>query len=59
MWIKIKDIDIYTGMREAEAEIIGPNVPADQRRASVQAMQAQKKKRGVKGYVVEAVRNIF
>lgn len=58
LFIPVREIDIYTGMREEQALISGPNVPADQRRASIQQMQAEKP-RGVKGHLMGIVRNII
>lgn len=60
LWIKIKDIDIYSGMREDQRNSIsGPNVPEGQRRASVQELQESKKKHGAKDYVMTGLRNLF
>lgn len=60
LWIKIKDIDIYTGMRDDQrSSISGPNVPEGQRRASVQELQERKKKHGAKDYVMTGLRNVF
>jgi amino acid transporter len=59
LFIRTRDIDIYTGMREEQALISGPNVPADQRRASIQELQASRQKRGVKGHVMGFVRNLI
>lgn len=60
LWIAIKDIDIYTGMREGQKTLIsGVEVPEDQRRASINEMQDEKKKRGIKDWAVAGVRNII
>jgi amino acid transporter len=59
LWVKIKDIDIYTGMRETQRAISGAGIPEDQRRASVIAMQDGQKKKGPKEYVMAGVRSIF
>lgn len=58
LWVPINKIDIYTGMREEQTFISGPNVPQDQRRASIQQLQAEKKT-GAKASVMKAVRQIF
>lgn len=58
MWVPIKNIDIYSGMREEQRGISGLHVSEDQRRASIQQMTMEKK-RGPKNYLVGAVRNIF
>jgi amino acid transporter len=42
LYIKIKDIDIYTGLREEQLELI--NAPEDQRRQSIMEMQGVKSK---------------
>src|ERR1700761_2990001 len=45
LYVKIKDIDIYTGMREGQAELIsGEGIAEDQRRASIIEMQEEQKK---------------
>lgn len=60
IWIKIRDIDIYTGMREHQRESIsGPGIPEDQRRASIQQLQESKKKQGAMDWVKASVRNVF
>jgi yeast amino acid transporter len=58
-FIKTKDIDIYTGMRDTQNMISGVGVPEEQRRASIQEMQDEKRKRGVKDYIIAGVRNII
>jgi len=60
LYIKIKDIDIYTGMREGQRTMIsGPGVPGEQRRASVIELQDEKRKRGVKDYLMAGVRSVI
>ncbi|EXJ96315.1 hypothetical protein A1O1_01441 [Capronia coronata CBS 617.96] len=58
-FIRTKDIDIYTGMREAQLMISGVDVPEEQRRASIVEMQEEKKKRGPKDYIMSGLRNII
>ena len=58
LYVRIKDIDIYTGMRETQAVRIGPDVSDETRRASITEMQAKKNK-GFKGHLVGAIRNII
>lgn len=59
MYVKIKDIDIYTGMREGQAEMVsGPNVSEEQRRASVLEI-AQENKKDAKGWAKSVVRSVF
>lgn len=59
LYVKIKDIDIYTGMRDYVQNISGADVPEETRRASVIEMQEAKKKRGVKGHLMAGVRSII
>ncbi|KAK7182871.1 hypothetical protein DPSP01_014393 [Paraphaeosphaeria sporulosa] len=60
LWIATKDIDIYTGMRQEQRELIsGEDVTAETRRASIQEIQDEKKKRGVKDYIMAGVHSIF
>jgi len=60
LYVKIKDIDIYTGMRETQATLVsGPDVTPEQRRASILEMQADIEKKGVMGWTKAAVRSIF
>jgi yeast amino acid transporter len=58
LFIRLKDIDIYTGMRDTQAEISGQGVSEEHRRASIQQMQDEKKS-GVGGRAMALVRNIF
>ena|ERR1700744_4030093 len=59
IYVKIKDIDIYTGMREGQELISGPQVPEDQRRESVIALQEEEKKEGAAGWVRAVVSSVF
>ncbi|KAK6383069.1 hypothetical protein LTS17_003739 [Exophiala oligosperma] len=59
LFTRAKDIDIYTGMRETQQYISGRNVPQDQRRASIQSLQAENEKKGAKGYIMSVIRNII
>jgi len=58
LWVPIKDIDIYTGMRETQRGISGAGVSDEVRRASILEMQDEKP-RGVKGHIMAVVRNII
>jgi amino acid transporter len=58
-FVKLEDIDIYTGMRDTQVSISGADVSEDQRRASIIEMQGEKKPRGPKDYVMSVVRSIF
>jgi amino acid transporter len=59
LYVKIKDIDLYTGMRENQLSISGANVSEEQRRASVAEIIGEKKKTGPMGWVVRVVRNVI
>lgn len=58
LFVSIKDIDIYTGMRETQRSISGAGVTDEQRRASIAEMQ-DGKKTGPLSYVMRGVRNII
>jgi amino acid transporter len=59
LYVKIKDIDIYTGMRDVQQTISGADVSEEQRRAMVTELQGEKKKRGPKEYIMAGIRNII
>ncbi|KIW90285.1 uncharacterized protein Z519_08929 [Cladophialophora bantiana CBS 173.52] len=60
LFIRAKDIDIYTGMREGQRRMVsGPGVSEEQRRASILEMQEEKKKRGPKDYIMAGIRNLI
>ncbi|KIV85473.1 hypothetical protein PV11_01165 [Exophiala sideris] len=59
LFVRTRDIDLYTGMRETQSMISGPGVPEGVRRASIQEMQAERKKGGPLGYLKAVVRNII
>lgn len=59
LFIRAKDIDLYTGMRESQRYISGHDVPEDQRRASIQSLQEENKKKGAKDYIMAGIRNII
>jgi amino acid transporter len=58
LFVRTKDIDIYTGMRESQRTISGVGVSEEQRRASIAEMQDGKKK-GPKDYIMAGIRNII
>jgi amino acid transporter len=59
LFVRTRDIDIYTGMREGQlARISGENVTEGERRASILELQAEKKK-GAKGRAIGVVRGLF
>jgi len=60
LWIRTKDIDIYTGMRQGQREVIsGEGVTEDQRRASIEEMRDGQKKKGVKAYIRAAYHTVL
>lgn len=60
IWIKIQDIDVYTGMRDAQREMIsGEGVTDEQRRASIQEMQEEKQPKGFMGRLKAGVRQVI
>lgn len=59
LYVKIKDIDIYTGMREGQLQMIsGQHLTADQRKDSIMEIQEEKKK-GAGGWALSVVRAVF
>lgn len=59
-YVKIKDIDIYTGIREGQLELIsGAHLTDDQRRESIIEIQDEKKKKGAMGWTKAFVTSIF
>ena len=60
LYVKIKDIDIYTGLREEQvSQISGQDVPPEVRRASILELQEETKRKGVMGWTKAAVRSVF
>ena len=59
LFIKTKDIDIYTGMRDTQSTINGVGISEEQRRASIQEMQDERRKRGPKDHIMAVVRSII
>lgn len=59
LFIRLRDIDIYSGMREGQHAISGDGVSPEARRASVQEILNAKKKKGPKDHVMGVVRSIF
>lgn len=58
-FIALKNIDIYTGMREEQAVISGSNVSLEDRRASIMEMQGEKTKKTPMSYLKAAVGNVI
>ncbi|RMY24521.1 hypothetical protein D0865_16394, partial [Hortaea werneckii] len=59
LYVKIKDIDIYSGMRETQRRVSGVDVSEEQRRSSLSEMDAGKGRKGVKGWMMAGVRNLI
>jgi amino acid transporter len=59
LYVKIKDIDIYTGMREEQLGISGAQADPDYRRQSIMQIQGELKKDGPVGYAKAFVKSIF
>ena len=59
LFIKTKDIDIYTGMRDTQSIISGVGVPEEQRRASILEMQEERRKRGPKDHIMAVIRSVI
>lgn len=60
LYIKIRDIDIYSGMREGQADLIsGRGVTDEQRRASIAELKEDNRKAGAAGWAKAFVRSVF
>ncbi|KAJ9498292.1 hypothetical protein H2202_006443 [Exophiala xenobiotica] len=59
LFIRLKDIDIYTDMREEQRHVSAAGLSSEQRRASIIEMHGEKKKRGPKDYIMDGIRNII
>jgi yeast amino acid transporter len=60
LYVKIKDIDIYEGLRKGQvSQISGRDVTPEQRRASILEMQEETRKKGALGWTKAAVRSVF
>jgi amino acid transporter len=59
LYVKLKDIDIYTGMREGQSMLSGADVSEEQRRASIMELQSETKKKGPKDYVMAGIRSFI
>jgi len=59
LYVKIKDIDIYTGMREEQLAISGANADPEYRRQSIAQWQGEQQKKGVLGWAKAGVQSIF
>jgi amino acid transporter len=59
LYVRIKDIDIYSGMRETQLAISGGDVSEEQRRASIAEMHGVPKKRGPVYYIKDFFGNFI
>ncbi|KUJ18626.1 uncharacterized protein LY89DRAFT_581992 [Mollisia scopiformis] len=59
LYVKISDIDIYTGMREEQRGISGLNADPEYRRQSIAQFQSEKVKRGPLAWIKAFVLAIF
>jgi amino acid transporter len=59
LYVKVQDIDIYTGMRDTQRDLSGPNVDPEYRRQSIMEIQAAEPKRGPMGWVKATVQSVF
>ena len=59
LFVRTKDIDIYSGMRDNPSMINGVIASEEQRRISVQVMQDEKRKRGPKDHIMAVIRNVI
>ncbi|KAF2152811.1 hypothetical protein K461DRAFT_294447 [Myriangium duriaei CBS 260.36] len=60
LWIKIKDIDIYTGIRENQLQNISGMAHADEQgNANMQQVQGGTKKRGPKNWIMSGVHTLI
>ena len=59
LFIKLKDIDIYTGMRDLQSVNDGVGMTEEQRRASIHEMAMDRKKKGPKDHVMAVIRSVF
>jgi yeast amino acid transporter len=59
LFIRSKDIDIYTGMREQQLHISGPEVSAEQRRINIAEIQEETEKTSLGAYIKDTIRNII
>ena len=59
LFIRTKDIDIYTGMRDTQGMISGVGISEEQRRASILEMQDETRKRGPMDHVTAVFRSVI
>jgi amino acid transporter len=60
IWVKIKDIDIYSGMRESQTLVSGQGMSPEERRHSIEGMErSEKKPQGFKGRAMGVIRSVI
>lgn len=60
LYVKVRDIDIYTGMREGQIELIsGSHLTPEQRKESIVEIQEETKKKGALGWTKAVVQSVF
>ena len=59
LYIKIKDIDLYTGMRPGQLRISAPDADPQVRRESIMSIQEEQTKKGFYGYAKAVVQSVF
>ena len=60
IWVRIKDIDIYSGMRESQTFVSGQGMSPEERRQSIEGMErSEKKATGFKGRAMGAIRSVI
>jgi amino acid transporter len=59
LYVKIRDIDVYSGLRESQLEISGADVSPEARRESIAQLQGETKKRGALGYGKAIFESVF
>lgn len=59
LYIKIKNIDIYSGMRQGQADLLsGPDISPERRKESIIELQ-QERKRSPKDWIMAGVRTVI
>lgn len=60
LYVPIAKIDVYSGMRQGQAEMIsGPHISHEQRKESIIEIKEDNKKKGIGGWAKAAVRSVI
>jgi len=60
IWVKIRDIDIYSGMRESQVLVSGQGMSPEERRHSIEGRErSEKKATGFKGRAMGIIRSVI